>query len=304
MSSGSVKVVFAALLGNIAIASTKFIAALMTGSSAMFSEAIHSLTDTLNQILLLLGLHLSERPADTHHPFGHGKELYFWAFVVAILVFALGGGIAFYEGVHKLTMADHSFKNPYINYVVLGFSIFFEGLSFSVAIKEFNKMRGHTPIFKAIKESKDPAVFAVLLEDTAAMVGLIIAFIGIFLAHMFDFYKADAIASILIGLLLFSSSFIMARKAKSLLIGEAANPKVEEDILDILKAHKDIILINELLTMQVSPHSILVNMSLDFNDELSASQIEQTICDLKKQIKMTSPDIAKIFIEALNPEHT
>ncbi len=303
MASGSVRVVVAALLGNIAIAITKFTAALLTGSSAMLSEAIHSLVDTLNQILLLLGLNLSERPPDTHHPFGHGKELYFWAFIVAILVFSLGGGITFYEGTHKLLMENHSFKNPYINYIVLGFSIIFEGLSFSIAIKEFNKMRGKTPVMKAIKESKDPAVFAVLLEDTAALTGLIIAFVGIFLAHIFGFYKADALASIMIGFLLFISSFLMAKKAKSLLIGEAANAKIEEGILDILKANKDIILINELLTMQVSPQDILVNMSLDFNDDLSAEQIERMVCALKKQIKASSPHISKIFIEALNPEY-
>ncbi len=298
MASGSKKVILAALFGNGAIAITKFIASTITGSSAMFSEAIHSLVDTGNQALLLFGLKRSNRPADKTHPFGYGKELYFWAFIVAILIFALGGGFALYEGFHKLESGEHNLKSPYINYIVLILSMAFESVALGIAIKEFNKVRGDTPVFQAIKESKDPAMFTVLLEDTAALLGLILAFIGVFCAHVFHIYTADALASIAIGLLLFTISYIMAREAKSLLIGEAANPKVEKEILVIIEQNNIIADINELLTMQVAPHSILVTMSLDFKDGLSSQQIEKTVSELEVKIKQKFPDVKRIFIEA------
>ncbi len=298
MASGSKKVVLAALFGNGAIAITKFIASTITGSSAMFSEAIHSLVDTGNQGLLLFGLKRSSRPADKTHPFGYGKELYFWAFIVAILIFALGGGFALYEGFHKLGSSEHGLKNPYINYIVLTLAMIFESIALGIAVKEFNKVRGDTPIFQAIKESKDPAMFTVLLEDTAALLGLVLAFIGVFCAHIFHIYTADALASIAIGLLLFGVSYIMAREAKSLLIGEAANPRVEKEILAIIEQSDVIVDVNEMLTMQVAPHSILVTMSLDFKDGLSSTEIEKTVSAFEVQVKKASPDVKRIFIEA------
>ncbi len=298
MASGSKKVVLAALFGNAAIAVTKFVASTITGSSAMFSEAIHSLVDTGNQALLLFGLKRSNRPADKSHPFGYGKELYFWAFIVAILIFALGGGFAIYEGFHKLGSTEHSLKSPYINYIVLILSMAFEGVALGIAIKEFNKVRGDKPIFQAIKESKDPAMFTVLLEDTAALLGLILAFIGVLFAHVFHVYTADALASIAIGFLLFGVSFIMAREAKSLLIGEAACPMVEKEIMAIIKASDKIEEVNELLTMQVAPDSVLVTMSLDFKDGLPSQDIEKTVSDLELKIKKAAPDVKRVFIEA------
>ncbi len=298
MASGSKKVVLAALFGNGAIAITKFVASTITGSSAMFSEAIHSLVDTGNQGLLLFGLKQSSKPADKSHPFGYGKELYFWAFIVAILIFALGGGFALYEGIHKLTSPSHGLTKPYVNYIVLTLSIGFESVALGIAIKEFNKVRGDTPIFKAIKESKDPAMFTVLLEDTAALLGLVLAFIGVFCAHVFHIYTADALASIGIGLLLFGVSYIMAREAKSLLIGEAASPKIEKEILGIIEKSNVIEDVNELLTMQVAPESILVTMSLDFKDGISSTEIEKTVTALELEIKKIAPDVKRIFIEA------
>ncbi|MFV0432173.1 MAG: cation diffusion facilitator family transporter [Alphaproteobacteria bacterium] len=298
MASGSKKVVIAALLGNGAIAITKFIASAITGSSAMFSEAIHSLVDTGNQGLLLYGLKKSNKPADRSHPFGYGKELYFWAFIVAILIFALGGGFSIYEGFHKLSAPTHELKSPFINYIVLTFAMIFEGAALYIAVKEFNKVRGNTPIFKAIKESKDPAMFTVLLEDTAALLGLVLAFIGVFSAHIFHFYMADTLASIAIGILLFIVSFIMAKEAKSLLIGEAASPIVEAEILNIIKEYQDKVSVNELLTMQVAPDSILVTMSLDFIDGLSSSEIETIVSHLENKVKSAYPDVKRIFIEA------
>lgn len=298
MASGSKKVVIAALTGNAAIAVTKFAASAITGSSAMFSEAIHSLVDTGNQGLLLYGLKRSNKPADKTHPFGYGKELYFWAFIVAILIFALGGGFSIYEGFHKLSETDHAVKSPYINYAVLLIAMAFEGTAFSIALKEFNKTRGNKPIFKAIRESKDPAMFTVLLEDTAALLGLVFAFIGVFAAHVFHYYTADALASIAIGLLLFGVSYIMATEAKSLLIGESASPEIEQKITEFVEAYKDNVSINELLTMQVAPDSILVTMSLDFADGLPSETIEKIVSDLESKVKTTFPDVKRIFIEA------
>lgn len=298
MASGSKKAIIAALIGNSAIAVTKFAAAAFTGSSAMFSEAIHSLVDTGNQGLLLYGLKKSHQPADKTHPFGYGKELYFWSFIVAILIFALGGGFSIYEGFHKLSSVHHEIKNPYINYFVLITAIVFETLSFSVALKEFNKTRGNKPIFKAIRESKDPAMFTVLLEDTAALLGLIFAFIGVFAAHILHYYTADALASIAIGLLLFCVSYIMATEAKSLLIGEAASPEIEQKITEYVNSYKNEVSLNELLTMQVAPDSVLVTMSLDFSDRLSSKKIENIVSDLETKIKTAFPEVKRIFIEA------
>ncbi len=298
MASGSKKVVLAALFGNGAIAVTKFTAAAITGSSAMFSEAIHSLVDTSNQGLLLYGLNKSKKPADKIHPLGYGRELYFWAFMVAILVFALGGGISFYEGIHKLTAQSHEMTSPYINYIVLILAMIFEGAATKIAFKEFNKTRGNTPIFKAIRESKDPAVFAVLLEDTAALIGLTFALVGVFCAHILHIYWADAFASIVIGVLLFIVAIIMALEAKSLLIGEAASPAVTSKIQDILHNHKNIEKVNNLTTSQLSPDYIVALISLDLMDNLSTVEIENLVTDLKNRIANSDEKIKHIIIEA------
>ena len=300
MASGSHKVIIAALFGNLMIAIIKFVAAFQSGSSAMFSEAIHSVVDTCNQGLLLFGLHRSRRKADTNHPLGYGKELYFWAFIVALLIFSVGGGVSIFEGVHKLSSESHSIQNPMMNYIVLGFSMLFEGYALWVAVREFNKNRGNTPFFQAIRDSKDPAVFTVLLEDSAALIGIILAFIGILLSHVFHFYIADAIASICIGILLCLVAWFMAVETKSLLLGESASVKVEQQIRTILAVdtRSDIDKINEILTLQASPESIFVVMSLDFSDSLTSAQVEKLVSDLEKDIKKNCPDVHKIFIEA------
>ncbi len=301
MAAGSKKVVLAALIGNGAIAITKFVAAVFTGSSAMFSESIHSLVDTGNQGLLLYGLKRAQKKPDALHPLGYGKELYFWAFMVAILIFALGGGFSLYEGIHKLSSGSHAPKSPYVNYIVLGLAFIFEAMATRIAYKEFNKTRYGKPIFQAIRDSKDPAIFAVLLEDTAALLGLVLAFIGVFLSHIFHVAWADAAASIAIGLLLFMVAIVMAYEAKSLLIGEAASPETRQKIQAYLEQRDDIEHVNDIITLQLSPDNIVVAVSLDFVDENHAST-EAITHAVKQEIQEADENIRHIIIEASRKE--
>ena len=294
---GSRKVIFAALAGNGLIAITKFIASGITGSSAMFSEAIHSVVDTGNQCLLLYGMKRAGKPADAGHPFGYSMELYFWTFVVAILIFSLGAGLSIYEGVSKL-QHPHTIQKPLVNYMVLGIAILFEGVAWWVAFQEFRKTKGTLSYFKAVRRSKDPTVFTVLFEDSAAMLGLIAALIGISLAQVTGNPVFDAIASIVIGIILASTAALLAYESKGLLIGEAARPHVIGDIRGIVNENKGIVSINELLTMHFGPRDILLCLSLDFVDSLSASAVETTISDMEAAIKSSHPEITRVFIEA------
>ena len=296
-SHGSRKVILAALAGNGLIAITKFIATAITGSSAMLSEAIHSVVDTGNQGLLLYGMKRASKPADPQHPFGYSMELYFWTFVVAILVFAIGAGISIYEGVTKLSNPVEVQK-PYVNYIVLSFAMVFEGFAWIVAFKEFRKTKGALGYFKAVQRSKDPTVFTVLFEDSAAMLGLVTAFVGIAVAQWTGNPIFDAIASIIIGVILACTASVLAYESKGLLIGEAARPAVIGSIRKIVNDSEGIISINELLTMHFGPRDILLNLSLDFVDGISASEVESLISGLEVKIKTSHPEITKVFIEA------
>jgi len=301
---GSKKVIFAALIGNFAIAVTKFGASTYTGSSAMLSEAIHSLVDTGNQALMLFGLNRSERPADKTHPFGYGRELYFWAFVVALLIFSIGAGVSIYEGIHKVLQPE-PISNPIVNYVVLGLSMVFEGVALRVAFKEFNKSRGETPLFKAIQQSKDPVLFTVLFEDFAAMTGLFIAFAGLLLAEYFNIPWMDGAASIAIGVLLAVVALLLCYETKGLIIGEAADPDVIEGVFDIADGSKAVASVNELRTMHMGPRDILLALSIDIENSMSGGDIEQAIYSIEKQIKAKYPNIRRIFIEVQSAiDHT
>ena len=296
-AAGSKKVIYAALVGNGLIAVTKFAASAYTGSSAMLSEAIHSVVDTGNQGLLLFGLKKSARPADEKHPFGYGMELYFWAFVVAILLFAIGAGISMYEGIQKL-LHPHPITNAYINYIVLALAMVFEGFAWKVAWKEFNRTRGKMGIFEAVRHSKDPTVFTVLFEDTAAMLGLIAAFLGVLMVDTFDIAWADGAASILVGLILAATAWLLAIETKGLLIGEAADPQVNAGIAQLVADESAAIRhLNELRTMHLGPNDILLALSIDFRDELSAGTVEQTITRLEQAIKQSFPAVTRVFIE-------
>jgi cation diffusion facilitator family transporter len=294
---GSRKVIYAALAGNGLIAVTKFIAATITGSSAMFSEAIHSVVDTGNQGLMLYGMKRANKPADARHPFGYSMELYFWTFVVAILIFSLGAGLSIYEGVSKLQHPEQ-IQKPFVNYIVLGFAILFEGAAWWVAFQEFRKTKGTLGYFKAVQRSKDPTVFTVLFEDSAAMLGLIAALIGISLAQITGNPVFDATASIAIGIILGCTAVLLAYESKGLLIGEAARPKVIGSIRKTVNSHEGIISINELLTMHFGPRDILLCLSVDFVDGISASEVEATISGMEADIKSAHPEVTRVFIEA------
>lgn len=291
------KVIYAALIGNSMIAVSKFVAASVTGSSAMLSEGIHSVVDSGNQLLLLWGLKVSNKAPDSKHPFGYGMELYFWTFVVAILIFAIGSGISLYEGFKHIGHPE-PIKSPGWNYGVLIFGMLFEGWALSVAYKEFNKMRGDTPIFKAIRHSKDPTVFTVLFEDSAAMLGLMIAFVGVAGSHLFGLHYLDGLASIGIGVVLAVVAIMLAIESKGLLIGEGADPETVASIHACITNDPRIKSVNELLTMHLSPQDILVNASIDFVDGLPAEEVEAAVSAFEREIKARHPDIRRIFIEA------
>ena len=296
-AGGSRKVIYAALGGNALIAATKFAAGAYTGSSAMLSEAVHSLVDTGNQGLLLLGMARAKKPADDEHPFGYGMELYFWAFVVAILIFGLGAGISFYEGITKL--ADpHPVSSFYINYLVLGAAIVFEGVAWTVAYREFNRIRGERGFIEEVRQSKDPTVFTVLFEDSAAMLGLITAFVGLLAVQFLHLEWADAAASIVIGVILALTAMGLAYETKSLLTGEAAGRATVKAIRRMAQDEAAIRSVNELRTVHFGPHSILAVISADFRDRSDLAEVEATVTRLERRIKERFPTITRVFIEA------
>lgn len=297
MASGSKKVIYAALIGNGLISICKFTAAGFTGSSAMLSEGVHSLVDTGNQVLMLHGLRRAAKKADKKHPFGYGMELYFWAFVVAILIFALGSGISLYEGIKHIRNPE-AISDPTVNYIVLGLSFLFEGWAWTIAYKEFQETKTEKSLWRSIIRSKDPTIFTVLLEDTAAMLGLIAAFVGIFLAQTLGIPELDGAASVVIAVILGSVAVVLAYECKGLLIGERARDDVIDGIYSIVAEDPRIVAVNELLTMHMGPKDVLVNVSLDFADELLAGDVEAAISAFESQIKNNFPDVKRVFIEA------
>jgi len=297
MSGSSNKVIIAALVGNSLVALTKFVAAAFTGSSAMLSEGIHSLVDTGNQILLLYGIRQARRPADDQFPFGHGKEVYFWSFVVAILVFALGAGVSTYEGIQHLRHPV-AVENPYINYVVLGIAMLFEGGAWLFAFREFAATKGKWSYFQAVRRGKDPTTFVVLFEDSAAMLGLVVAFAGIGLAQWTGIPYFDGLASIIIGLLLAATAVWLAYETKGLLIGESANRWIVEGVRELAAGSEFVEHVNEVLTMHVGPEYILVNISLDFRDDVPAGTVERVVAALDGEIKASYVNVRRVFVEA------
>ena len=301
-ASSSKKVIFAALAGNSLIAITKFIASYITGSSAMLSEGIHSLVDTGNQGLLLYGMKQAEKPASAEFPFGHGKEIYFWSFVVAILVFALGAGVSLYGGI-KHIMHPAEIANPLVNYIVLSLAMVFEGAAFFFALKEFKKVKGQLTYFEALKQGKDPSIFVVLFEDGAALLGLVVALIGVFLAERTGIAMFDGIASVVIGVILAVTATFLAIETKGLLIGESADPEIVKAIHAMVDEIDPIERTNEVLTMHMGPNYILVNVSADFAPTASSDEVEGSIAELDKRIKKRFSNVKRIFVEAESREH-
>ncbi len=296
MSDSSRKVALAALAGNSAIAVTKFVAAWLSGSSAMLSEAIHSVVDTGNQILMLYGLRRANRPSDRQYPFGHAREIYFWSFVVAILIFAGGAGLSLYEGTQHL-VAPGEVGDAMINYAVLGVAALFEGASWWYGMRKFAEAKGRWSYLEAIHRGKDPDLFVVVFEDSAALLGLLVAFLGVLLTELTGSHYFDGIASVLIGLILGATAIWLAYETKSLLIGESAVPQVIEGIRALAQRCPGVLHVNDVLTMQLGPNSILANLSVDFDDSIPAGEVESTIRRLTEHVKRDYPSVERVFVE-------
>ncbi|NOZ34972.1 MAG: cation transporter [Chlorobi bacterium] len=297
--AGNKKAIYGAVTANIAIAISKFTAAIFTGSSTMLSEGIHSLVDTGNGILLLFGIKKSKRPADDEHPFGYGNEVYFWSFIVAVLIFALGGGVALYEGIQHI-IHPKEITDAIWNYVVLISAIVFEGSSLYIALKEFNKTRGDASFFKALSDTKDTTTAAVVIEDSAAVSGLTIAIalLTLIIGQITGIVYFDGIGSVLIGLLLLGVSTFFAIECKSLLIGEGLSKKEIQKITDILYNDEDVTAYKKPLTLFFGPDEVLVNLNVNFKDDLVSDEIEKIVDRLENKIKKEIPAVNRIFIEA------
>ncbi|MFC1690006.1 cation diffusion facilitator family transporter [Pseudomonadota bacterium] len=296
--AGSSKIaIYGAIAANSAIAVSKFTAAFFTGSSAMLSEGIHSLVDTGNGVLLLFGIKQSQKPPDRKHPFGYGNEIFFWSFVVAILIFALGGGIAIYEGVQHI-LQPKSLENVHWNYVVLILAMVFEGAALKVALKQFRTTRGNKPFFRALRESKDSATIAVVVEDTAALLGLMIALASVFLAQLTGWVYFDGIGSVLIGVLLVSVSYFFAIECKALLVGEGLGSANLDKIDRILEAEPRISAHRRPLSLYFGPDEVLVALDVHFIDKLNSDEIEETIDRVEAGIKTAVPRVNRIYVEA------
>ncbi len=297
MAAESTKVIYAAIAANLAIAVTKFLAAAFTGSSAMLSEGVHSLVDTGNGGLMLLGVRRSEKAADANHPFGYGKELYFWTLIVAIVIFALGGGVSIYEGIlhlrHPVRM-EHALWN----YVVLGLALAFESYSFRVAFLAFRREKGAHNIWRSIQRSKDPTTYTVLFEDSAAILGLIVALAAVFSAHQLNAIYLDATASVVIGVILAVVAILLAYESKGLLVGEAVDPETLESIKRVAEADPRVEQVKNALTMYFGPRTILLAMDLQFRKDLSAAEVEESIDHMEEIITGQYPDIKHIFVES------
>ena len=297
----SKRVVYAALAGNLAIAVTKFVAAAITGSSAMLSEAVHSLVDSINQLLMLYGIARAAKPPDASHPFGYGRELYFWAFIVALLVLALGAGVSVYEGITHLQHPE-PIRQPLVNYIVIAAALLFEGTSWLIALRAFRAGKGKLGYFEAFRRSKNPTTFTVLFEDTAALLGLLIALAGVTASHVWQQPAFDGIASIAIGVVLAISSLLLARETKDLLVGEPASPQVRDDILRIATADPDVRCANGVLTVQLGPDQIVAALSLDFEDALNTPQIEACVDRVELAIKQAHPSVSVLVVKPQTQE--
>ena len=297
--SSSKIAIYGAIAANVAIAVSKFVAAFFTGSSAMLSEGIHSLVDSGNGVLILYGVRQAQKPADARHPFGRSKELYFWALIVAVLVFAVGGGMSFYEGIEHLKHPA-PITNPTWNYVVLGLSLIFEGISCALAFREFNKSRGDDGFWAALGRSKDPSVFAILMEDLAALLGLVIALLGVFFGHLLRNPYLDGAASIGIGLLLVSVAIFLIYKTKGLLVGEGVEPEILLSVQQLAQAQPSVRAARPPLTMYLGPEDVVLALDVDFHDELSSAEVERAIEALQDSVRTAHPEFKRIFIEAKN----
>ncbi len=296
MAGSSRTAIYAALAGNSLIAVTKFVAAGITGSAAMFAEGVHSLVDTGNQILLLYGLRAARKRPSPSFPFGHGKEVYFWSFVVAILIFGLGAAVSFYKGVQHV-LHPETLSSLSINYIVLALAIVFEGAALTIAIREFRKSKGSLGYVDAVRKGKDPTLFVVVFEDSAALLGLLVAMGGIFLYQVTGNPVFDGLASMIIGLILAVTAMWLAYETKSLLIGESADPDTVDAIRRTAASHPLVKSVSEVATLHMGPDFIVVTLSVDFIDDIDVAKVEAGVTDLARRIKAIDASLRRVFVE-------
>jgi cation diffusion facilitator family transporter len=292
--------VFAAIAANLFIALIKFTAAALSGSSAMIAEGIHSIVDMGNGLLVLLGMKQAGQPADETHPFGYGKALYFWTNIVAISIFGIGGGMSLYEGISTIShiVPGEEMGDPTAAYIVLGFSFLIEGASFMVAIRHFLRAKGDRSAWQYVQHSKDPSLYTIVLEDSAAMLGLLFAFLGIFFGHLLNNPYLDAIASIAIGLLLMSVAWILASRTKGLLVGEGVDPNELADIRRRVESDPAVERAGDILTMYMGPHDLLLNMGVFFVAGTTAEKMHEAIHRIEAGLEGAYPAIRRVYIEA------
>jgi len=294
----SARAVYGAIAANVAIAVTKFVVAGLSGSAAMLSEAVHSSVDTCNDVLLLVGLKLSQRPASAQHPFGHGKELYFWGLMVAMLIFALGGGISFYEGVLQV-LHPRPLRDPRWNYIVLGAATLFEGASFLYALQQFRRQRGAgRPFWRALHLSKDPSTYTVLAEDGAALLGLLIAATGIYASHALDMPVLDGVASLGIGLLLAAVAGLLVFESRSLIIGEGLRPDSVREVRRMAGTEAAVRGVSPPLSMYIGPDEVLLTMDVEFDPEVGAAEVAAAVERIEHRLRKRFPMLRRIYIEA------
>ncbi len=291
--------IFIALAADLAIAITKFIAAFITGSSAMLSEGIHSLIDSINEVLLLLGLQQSKKPADEVRPFGYGKELYFWSFIVSMLIFILGGGVSLYEGINRL-INPQPITNVWWNYIVLAVAFIFNLLSSIAAYKVFDKERGDQTFWDSFTGSKDPSTFVVLFEDVAGILGIVVAFVGVYLGSHFNNQYADGVASILISVILIAFSLLLLRESRSLLMGETIRKETLADIIAITESDAAIVKVLQNFSMYMAPEEVLLQLMTVFHKDLTTQQILESIDRINKMIREKYPRVKQLFIEPVH----
>jgi cation diffusion facilitator family transporter len=289
-------VIYAGIVGNLLEAAIKFAAAFFTGSSGMMSEAIHSLVDTGNSLLLLYGIHRAKQTPDQTHPLGYSREIYFWSFVVAVLVFALGAGISLYEGIAHI-LNPEPIQNPFVNYVVLALSAVFDGATWWLALRNFKGTVRYGALFKKFKKSKDPTQFMVLFEDTAGLIGLILAFAGTYFSVALKLPVLDGVASVFIAIVLATTAVLLSIETKGLLIGETADQTIADSILNLAGKMEGVIHANGVFTTQIGPQQIIAALSLEFADELKTSDIEQKVVELERQVRARHPAVTALFIK-------
>jgi cation diffusion facilitator family transporter len=295
MAAESPIALYGAIAANVAIAVTKFVVAGITGSAAMLSEGIHSAVDTGNGVLLLVGTRLSERPATEEHPFGHGKELYFWSLIVAVLIFGIGGGVSFYEGVMHVRRPQ-ALEDPMWNYIVLGAAACFEGTSFAIALRQFLKQASGRPFWAALHGSKDPTTYTVVAEDFAALLGLAVAAAGVYASHRLNLPQLDGVASIVIGLLLAGVAVLLVRESRGLLIGEGIRPATAAEIRSLALRQPGVVAVGPPRSMYIGRDEVLLTLDLEFHGDTPVDGVTRAIAEIEREVRSRFPVIRRIYV--------